>query len=161
MNARTDKKRTSILIHQGKVTPGHRVGARHRDSPMPLGGGGYPDNCTFSEILKNEKKTADLILAELKEMGLRAELLSVAEKIGADNFLQVWQLLDSDCESLHRGELRVSFPRFTKYLRFQRDLFIKKRSEENKAADDIQKELAKNGFEISVRQVKRISKAEA
>lgn len=160
MNARTEEKRTSILIHKGNVTPGHRVGARQRKSDPSLEGGGYLNFCSNSQLLKDEKKTAEIILAELREMGLRRDLLQVAEKIGADNFLQVWKILETSCTKMHNSEFRVSFPRFGRYVRFQRDLFIRKLADENKHPADIQKELLDNGFELSLRQVRRLAKEE-
>jgi len=151
MKARTDVKRHSISNM-------NRVGARHRRSDQSSRGGGYPDNCTYSEILKTEKKTAAIILAELKEMDLREDLIMMAEKIGGDKFVQIWQAFDYLYAGKSEGRFRVSFPSFNKYIKHQRNEYIKERACQNAETSTIQKELKALGYVVSRDTVRRWSK---
>jgi hypothetical protein len=148
MKARTDVKRHSISNM-------HRVGARHEGSDGSAGGGGYPDNCTYFEISATEKKTADVILAELKEMNLRDDLLLMAEKIGGDKFVQLWQVFDFMYAGQSEGRFRISFPSFNKYLKYQRNEFIKERVAQGADSAKIKKELSARGYNVSERTVSR------
>jgi len=159
MNARTDKKCNSNSIYTADLTPGHRVGARQRGSDRFPEGGGYPDNCIYSEILRAEKKSADIVLSELKEIGLREDLLLMAEKIGADNFLQMWQFLDCYYEARNSGRFRVAFPSFDKYKKYLRNQFIKSKISLGLSKMEIVKELRSIGFRVSERTVRRVKNA--
>jgi len=156
MNARTDKKRNSNSIYTGDLTPGHKVGARQRRSDRFPRGGGYPDNCIYFEILRAEKKSAGIIFSELREIGLRDELIQIAEKIGADNFLLMWHFLDCVHDAKNTGRFRVAFPSFDKYKKHLRNQFIKNKLSLGLSVADIVKELNAIGFKVSERTVWRV-----
>ena len=156
MTARTDIKRHSIVNQPDDRDPKRRVGARQRKMDTYPEGGGYLDNCIYSEISSGEKKTATIILSELKEMGLRDDLLMMAEKVGADKFVQIWQQFDSLYDGRNVGRFRVSFPSFKKYLKYQRNEFIREKANQGLPAVTIQRELYSLGFIIPESTVRRL-----
>ncbi|PHS20254.1 MAG: hypothetical protein COA86_02880 [Kangiella sp.] len=155
MNARTSVKRHSISNSGCDSGSSSGVGARHKGSGLSQQGGGYLDNCIYSEISLSEKKTANTILSELKEMGLRDDLLMMAEKVGADKFVQIWQAFDYMYAGEIEGRFRVSFPSFNKYLKFQRNEYIREKSIQGVQASTIQRELKTLGYNVSPPTVRR------
>lgn len=155
MNARTSVKRHSKSIVNDISGSSSRVGARHKGSGAPIEGGGYLDNCIYSEISLSEKKTATAILSELKEMGLRDDLIMMAEKVGADKFVQIWQAFDFIYAGEVEGRFRISFPSFNKYLKYQRNEYIREKSTQGVPASVIQRELKELGYNVSPPTVRR------
>lgn len=129
------------------------VGGRHSPPPHPRGGGGYLDIC-------NEKKRAvsETQLDELRALGLQHAWLHVAALIGVDHFVTMWRVLCQEVD--FRGEMqRVYVPRFSTYLRFQRNRVIMALSSEGKDALTIRAELkATMGEDVSKAHIDRIIK---
>lgn len=88
-------------------------------------------------------------------MGLAPRWLEVARAIGVDAFLALWEILDR-----HDGDavnLRVSIPRFTAYLRFQRNRFILAMASSGENMTSIGQALESQlGERLSRRQIARI-----
>lgn len=136
------------------------VGARQLDPHLPGGGGGYLSICTGSDfsVLVSEKKIDPRII-ELKEMGLGQRWLNIAYQIGFDNFMVVWRELDSDEFGDSGSErIRVWVPKFTRYLKFQRNRYILFRANDpDTTPEHIQKEIRKMlGESLSVPHIKRV-----
>lgn len=107
---------------EGATVPG--VGARQGDLFTPEWGGGYLNECTTSELLEAAK------IRELETMGLPAIWLRVAERIGYDNFLEMWRILDTAAElrEIRRSEnesmIEVQLRRYSSFRRFQRNRWV-------------------------------------
>lgn len=114
--------RADLGAPEGGTAPG--VGARQGDLFTSEGGGGYLDECTTSKLLEGAK------IRELADMGLPAIWLRVAERIGYDNFLDMWRILDTAAEhrEVRRSEnesmIEVQLRRFRSFERFQRNRWI-------------------------------------
>jgi hypothetical protein len=57
-------------------------------------------------------------------MGLRQVWLRVAARIGVDAFLDLWAIVDQAECAIPSGSLRIDMPRFSRYLRYQRNRLI-------------------------------------
>lgn len=108
---------------------------------IPPEGGGYLDNCTYS---KNQDTLSDPRMAELRLLKLPESWITIAEKIGIDNFLLVWKLLDEESE-----EHKTYIPAFSKYIKLQRDLTIKQLSREGHNVVEI-KDILKKKMNINI-----------
>ena len=97
------------------------VGARHKDHFQSQEGGGYLDNCTDFEIF--EKKSRDPRLDELDDMGVGGFWRDMANEIGFDAFMVVWERLSGQAASRDDGN-RVYVPRFDAFMRYQRNRFL-------------------------------------
>lgn len=109
----------------------NKVGARQPSPAAPAPGGGYPEIYTFSEPAlrpsENRAVTApekDPRLQQLREIGLNHIWQKVAAEIGYDNFLRMWQILDS-YEEIKRpdGGILVTLRAYRSQQRYQRDRF--------------------------------------
>lgn len=132
------------------------VGGRQALPPFPGWGGGYQDNCT---VLNFEKKR-DQRLDELRAMGLQRVWIDIAEKIGVDNLLIAWRMLDSD-ETNHadQGRLLIPIRRYRTYIRFQRNRYIEALVELKLSPREIKEKIERQLCEkISVRNILRIAK---
>ena len=155
MNTVKDKKRNSFLSMNDDLTPGPRVGARQREMiPLPRGGG-YQDNCTYSEISYVAEKSASVILAELKEMNLRDELIEVAEKIGADNFVKMWHYFDCCIQEKEASRFRITFPSFEKYSKHQQKSFARQMAAKGHSRKEIIKKIDEIGRRVSIKTLDR------
>lgn len=153
------------------------VGARQASPAAPAGGGGYLDECSPSEIFgRAEKFFAKIakvvaaggspdqvreatMLAELADMGLPGVLLQVAEAIGFDAFMKVWQLLDTAPELLDESGsgIQLRMPRFRAWRRYQRNRYIETLAgmgyDTGEIKDAVRRQL---GEEISNRHTRRL-----
>lgn len=118
MNAPHKEKRSSERKY--RVIQG--VGARHKETNIPSGGGRYLDNCTYSE---NSDFPSDPRMAELRLLKLPQMWIDMASKIGVDSFLEVWKMLDASTD-----DRALYIPAHSKYLKLQRDLTIQQLSRE-------------------------------
>ncbi|MFZ5621134.1 MAG: hypothetical protein ACOY5W_08955 [Pseudomonadota bacterium] len=137
------------------------VGGRQAQGRTAAGGGGSPDNCSDFEIHGRGQKNrgaTDPRLDELREMGMRPRWIHIAEQIGVDAFLVLWRLLDENPPNMPGTTVYVSMPRFTRYLRYQRNRFVEVLVQEGLSARDIQRQVRRELCEdISIRHIDRIS----
>ena len=91
-------------------------------------------------------------------MKLPAPLLELAEEIGVENFIVTWRLLDSYAEKTNNGSLRLHVPGFGRFLRYQRNEFIKSKAASGCKLEEIRTELMKLGMSVSYVQVQRVAK---
>lgn len=102
----------------------------------------------------------DISLDELREMGIHLRWLRIADEIGIPAFLTVWRLLDEDPPNTPGSTVYVSMPRFTRYLRFQRNCYIESLASEGCTSLDIKKRIrADLREEVSVRLIDRVKEA--
>ncbi|WP_157673624.1 hypothetical protein [Endozoicomonas ascidiicola] len=135
------------LIKQG-------VGARQEQTIPPQQGGGYLNICSSSEV-------SGSALSELASMGVSKTWLDVAAVIGVPAFLEMWQVLDQaiDQGAELNSSIRVTVPRYERYLRYQRDQVIKALANEGESPVVIHKYLrAEMGIDISLRTVQRVAR---
>ncbi len=137
MNTPLEQKRNSKPIY----TLIQGVGARHKKTNISTEGGGYLDNCTYSE---KQDTLSDPRMAELHLLKLPQRWIDMAAKIGVDNFLSVWKLLDEESE-----EHKTYIPAFSKYIKLQRDLAIKQLSHEGHNVVEI-KDILKKKMNIHI-----------
>jgi len=116
------------------------VGARHAHGQPRAEGGGYLHGCTppeggqrgLKKIAKKFSANPNLdpreaaLLDELDAMGLSRVMLQVAHKIGFDNFMEMWRILDASYESIADNDsgIYVRLQRLSAYRRYQRNRFI-------------------------------------
>lgn len=136
------------------------VGGRQKGMAPPSGGGEYLDICSNSrtsfEALK--KIARDPRLDELSDMGLSRHWTQVAEIIGFDAFLSMWESLDGSgrLEDVGGG-FRVYLPRIKLFNQFQRNRLILGLRDKGKNAKEIKIFIKKELREIiSERHVARI-----
>lgn len=134
------EKRSESTENAQHLGTERRVGGWHSPSLTTHQGGGYLNNYNAFKPIDGEKIDRDPRLNELREMGLRIEWQNVAQEIGFDNFLKMWQILDSQ-ESLHHESkgLCLSLRRFRSYQRFQRDRYIQSLSKNGSTKFNIKK----------------------
>jgi len=133
------------------------VGARHKETGIELGGVGYQDNYTNSGFSKNEP--IDPRFAELRGIGLAREWIDIAEAIGFDAFLLVWERLDS-FTSEKTEKRHVFVPGFRRWLRFQRNRVILSLRGEGMSPVNIQAKIRQDlGEEVSVSHISRLYRA--
>ena len=121
MNSHNGEKRG--LISKYRVIQG--VGGRQKETHMPPNRGGYLDNCTHSDFL-------DPRIEELRQIRLPQMWIDMANAIGIDSFLKVWEMLDSASE-----DRELYIPAHSKYLKLQRDLAIQQLSREGHSGAEI------------------------
>lgn len=103
-------------------------------------------------------READPRLDELHDMGMHPRWLHIAEAIGLDAFLLVWRLLDENPPNIPGSKVCVSMPRFTRYLRYQRNRFIEALVVEGIRTADIRRRLKSElGVNVSLRHIDRVS----
>jgi len=137
------------------------VGGRQASAHPPAGGGGYQNICTvFNFHLDGEQKKRDPRLEELREMGLRRVLQDIAAAIGVDNTLKMWRIIDASETRLgDDGEIRLPFPRYKSYLRYQRNRYIETLVGLGHSITTIRELLNKQlGERLSKRQLSRVVK---
>ncbi|PHS25942.1 MAG: hypothetical protein COA83_04580 [Methylophaga sp.] len=110
------------------------VGARHMDGNNHQWGGGYLDICTDLEVSK--KNSRDPRLDELADMGIGGFWRSLADDIGFDAFMVVWNSLSCHASGGDDGH-RVYIPRYDAFMRYQRNRMILSLSSTGLKARDI------------------------
>ncbi|SEO65951.1 hypothetical protein [Nitrosovibrio sp. Nv6] len=159
-----DEKRSSDggigASGQPADSPADGVGGRQASSPHPDRGGGYQNNCTVLNFGLSEEKKRDQRLDELQKMGLQRIWIDIAEKIGVDNLLIAWRMLDSDqANHADDGRLLIPIRRYRTYIRYQRNRYIESLVEMNLSPREIKEKIERQLCEkISVRNILRISK---
>lgn len=101
-----------------------RVGARPDTPTLPCHGGGYLNTYRFCEFEKavSHKKRTDPRLQTLRAIGLNKTLLEIADAIGVDNFLTMWEMLDSENQlRTDSGGLAIKIRSFRSYKRYLRN----------------------------------------
>jgi hypothetical protein len=138
------------------IAPGNSeaygVGGRQVPGGAPPQGGGYQNIYNKNpNPLEGQKKIAqNFQLNALIEMGLSQPWVSIAERVGIDNFLLMW-------ESLDKIGLRVWIPRYSIFLRYQRNKFIESLVDSGVDTKTILQRVRKETHEqISLRQVVRL-----
>ena len=135
-------------------------GGRQAPSPSPAKGGGYQNNCTVLNFALAGGEKRDPRLDELQKMGLQRNWVDIGEKIGVDNVLIVWRMLDSD-EANHADDGRLLIPirRYRTYIRYQRNRYIESLVEMGLSPREIKEKIERQLCEkISVRNILRIAK---
>lgn len=137
------------------------VGGWQEPPPPPLGGGGYLENCTGLNFGRAAPARRDPRLDELSRLGLRAEWLRVAEAIGVDAFLRMWQILD--CEEAPRddsGVLTLKLRSYDAWRRLQRNQHIRALKHAGEKPAAIAERITENyGEQLSRRTIDRVLKA--
>lgn len=134
----------------------HRVGARHALTPSPAGQGGYLNICNSDRFSKKNAPRDDSRLAELREIGLAAHWLDVAASIGVDNFLTMWAIL-SNCDAVQDEKHYAYVPRFSVWMRYQRNRVIMSLHADGLCAQEIRVRIRNDLNEtVSVDHIKRI-----
>ncbi len=128
MGAKMTEKRSN----RQEIAQQEGVGVRQTNTTTPPQGGGYLEIYTFSElpIRPSEKNRAaqppekDPRLNQLREIGLNHIWQEVAAAIGYDNFIKMWEILDSH-EEIRRpdGGILTTLRSFRAQKRYQRDRF--------------------------------------
>lgn len=146
--------------NQGSLESVEGVGGRRQDPSLPPEGGGSLDNCmaTGFPIGANHLRSADPRLDELRDMGVRPRWLHVAATLGVDAFLTLWRMLDEDPPTLQGSSIYVSMPRFSRYLRYQRNRYIETLVRQGFNTHEIQKKIRRELCEdITDRHIDRVS----
>ena len=159
-----DEKRSSELgiatSDQSLEVDADGVGGRQTPSPSSTRGGGYQNNCTVLNFALAGGEKRDPRLDELQKMGLQRIWIDIAEKIGVDNLLVAWRMLDSD-ETNHADDGRLLIPirRYRTYIRYQRNRYIESLVEMRLSPREIKEKIERQLCEkISVRNILRITK---
>ena len=153
----TNQKYTDEHLQMPLLPEG--VGARHKHPHPPQQGGGYLNICSDSEVCLQQKSTASL--SELSAMGVPRTWCNVAAAIGIEAFLEMWQILDQshDQGAELNGSIRVTVPRYERFLRYQRNCVIRSQVRHGKSPAAIQQYLkAEMNIDISLRTVQRIAR---
>ncbi|PHS71957.1 MAG: hypothetical protein COB22_05940 [Cycloclasticus sp.] len=131
------------------------VGGRHKETKTPVGVAGYLDNCTNSGYLK-KSFFDDPRISELREMGLSRHWVDIAESIGFDSFIVVWQKL-SDHDDTRSSKCSIYVPRFAGWIKYQRNRVIISLRSSGFSYSDIQDQIKVDlGERVSVSHIKRI-----
>lgn len=78
-----------------------------------------PVRCSDGLIAR--KEILRLSVSDLREMHMHPRWVKIAETIGIDAFVMVWRHLD---ETTSGPTVYAVMPRYTRYLRYQRNRFI-------------------------------------
>lgn len=132
------------------------VGGRQEDPRPTPGRGGYQN---ISTLPKCEKKR-DPALEELAQIGIQRHWIEAAEAIGAENILLLWGILDAAFANERRADsMVVPMLRYSAYLRYQRNRYIRTLAEMGLPAEAIRKKItAELGERVSLRHIFRIKK---
>jgi len=134
------------------------VGGRQEHRCTPNRGGGYLDICKKSEKAIYEKMLNDSRIDELKAHGLSDTWIEVAEDIGYDQFIRIWQILDKkNINKGHHDNARIRIPIFAQFLKFQRNKYILHLSEIGHSPEEIKNILKKDLCEdLTIRHINRL-----
>ena len=121
------------------------LGGRHNNPPPSTGGGGYLDICRIlatadRPIQKIFEKKIEVTITDLKTIGLSGKWLEIAEKVGVETWLEIWQILDR--ENINqpvnmRDALRVRIPAYSRLMKFARNKYIEEFTEQGLDAKKI------------------------
>lgn len=138
---------------------GHPPGARPGRPAPPGAGGGSRHSCTGSESPVGRAPPPaplDPRIAELREFGLAHVWLSVAEAIGFETWLRVWEVLAVD-ESVVEDRRRAYVPPLDSFLRYQRNALIRQMATEGRSVHEIREALRRLLSEnLSMRNLHRL-----
>jgi hypothetical protein len=112
-------------------------GGRRPGEAYPQEGGGSLPNCTFSGVaVQRAGAPPDPRLQELRDIGLNAQWLSIVEALGFEDFILLWGLLSEMARKKKPYDndpvIRIRMPKFSRYLRYQRNLLIERLNQEEK-----------------------------
>lgn len=162
MDKKNEKRSSGRGIGKDQVrqaVPIGGVGGRQGFAPPPDGGGGYQDICAVLNFDPNAaQKKRDPRLDELSQMGLQRLWLVIAERIGVDNLLAMWRIIDADQSSIgDDGRLLVPIRSYSTFLRYQRNRYIESLDSMGLKPPEIQKKLKDQLCEqISIRHISRL-----
>lgn len=146
-----DKRNSEHEMNQADRSTGG-VGARQESPPAPARGGGYLDICSVSEARFPARMGRD----ELRRMGLSRMWLDVADVVGPEQFLRVWQVIDQHAAEDY-GNLRIRIPRFSRFLRFQRNRYIRTLAQAGYSVAEIQQRVQRElGASLHVESVRKL-----
>ena len=135
------------------------LGARQGFPAPPGGWGGSRDECTAPNSAVGRaapRADADPRIRELRRMGIGRVWIEVARAIGFEAFIAAWQVLDSLPDVVDERH-RVCVPRFTTYLRFQRNELIRGMAARGHSRPQILQELRRQvGENLSEEHLSRI-----
>ena len=98
-------------------------------------------------------------MADLRALNLPAHWMRVAESIGVDSFLLVWQLLSED-DAIQDNYGRVHIPKFSSWLRHQRNRLISTLAMRGHNPQDIQAFLRDRlGYDLSLGHIRELMKS--
>lgn len=119
------------------------VGARQPGAEASRAGGGYLNERNGSKVQDGQARKdfagipasgaggpdqirEAMMLTELDAMGLSSTALQVSARIGFDNFMTLWQLLDMLPETWSENESAILWrlPRLQAWRRYQRNRFV-------------------------------------
>ncbi len=140
-------------------------GVGNAPSPLSHVGGGYLSICMpFEFSLPDDKKNfRDPRIGQLEAMGMRRTFIKVAEAIGFEAFMTMWQIFDADPSLRDQGPsaMRIVMRPYSAWQRFQRNRFIEQLLAMGLTDDEVSQRLAKQfdiEFEaISVRRFRKRS----
>ena len=142
--------------HQAAQPP--PLGGRQPSPPPPPRGGGYQDSCSSAQLAVGAPARAarDPRIEELRRVGIGRVWIKVAEAVGFEPFLLVWQTLASDTSVLDERS-RVLVPSPTRYQLHQRNLLIKTLAQEGVGVEEICERVNRAlGERLSAKRVKRL-----
>lgn len=154
------EKRSRNAKTAGTSVQSAGVGARRMKSPLPTQGGGYPNICIKNRTAGSEKIARDPRIDELRRAGLSWRLVAIADAVGYETFVELWQMLSLLYESsdLERTScVRIVIPHIRKLEKIQRNNYIYALHEQGLNAREIRELLRrKTGITISCRQICRL-----
>lgn len=123
------------------------VGARHDQTDIQPGRGGYQTICTTGKFSEKIAPRGDSRLDELKEFGFAPHWHDVAETIGFDAFLAVWSIL-GNAEAVQGQKNYVYVPRYSVWMNYQRNRLIMSLHNDGLSHEDIKKQLKRDLDEV-------------
>jgi hypothetical protein len=99
------------------------------------------------------------LLSELDAMGLSRVMLQVAQTIGFDNFMAMWQILDGSHEAIADNDsgIYIRLQRMSAYKRYQRNRFIEAMAAMGMSQPEISRSVKRDlGEKVSDRHIWRL-----
>lgn len=99
------------------------------------------------------------LLSELDAMGLSRVMLQIAQAIGFDNFMAMWQILDGSHEAIAENDsgIYIRLQRLSSYKRFQRNRFIESMASMGMPQHEISRSVTRDlGEKVSDRHIFRL-----
>lgn len=155
---------------QGDPAPGlspagdQGVGARQGSLPLGSGGGGSPGSCSaFAGALGAPPAPApvspgerDPRVEELRQIGLGAVWVRVADAIGYENFLTAWAVMSSNRDFMD-GRNRTTIPDISLLYRYQRNQLVRSLAQRGLSKKQIFNEVARlTGMALTDHQIEHI-----
>lgn len=110
-------------------------------------GGGYLSICMpFEFSVPDDKKIFDdPRIGQLKAMGLRGPMIKVAQAIGFEAFMAMWQIFDAEPVYSDHGPsaLRITMPPYRSWKRYQRNRYMEHLLLAGFSNDEVQDRLEK------------------